>query len=189
MGVVSNANSEYNSAFARSGAIEPDIRSKHELIKLISKEIEENFRKLSAILEAPVQTFCQSETQIDFFGWLASEYKNRKRRADFFRPDIFFGEPAWDMLLDLALHKVLGKNISVTSACIGSSAPMTTALRWVSVLENEGLALRKQDETDRRRQFLEISDHGFRMLLAYFNKIKGSSEVAINPNCVSLRHG
>ena len=52
----------------------------------------------------------------------------RKRAALFGNPDLF-GEPAWDILLDLYIAAGEGKPVSVSSACIGSAAPATTGLR------------------------------------------------------------
>ena len=40
--------------------------------------------------------------------------------------DELFGEPAWDILLDLYIANVENKPVSVSSACIGSAAPPTT---------------------------------------------------------------
>lgn len=67
-----------------------------------------------------------------------------------------FGDPAWEMLLDLLLAKVEGRQVSVSSACIASGAPMSTALRLVGRLVDEGVLRKLADETDRRRHFLAI---------------------------------
>ena len=75
-----------------------------------------------------------------------------------------FGEPAWDMLLDLYIARVKGVQISVTSLCIAGSVPTTTGLRWIQLLVRSGLARRHADESDARRTFVEITDEGYRML-------------------------
>lgn len=62
------------------------------------------------------------------------------------------------MLLDLYSCHVEGRLISVTSACIASGAAATTALRWLGRLEAEGLVIRRRDEGDGRRTFLEMTD-------------------------------
>lgn len=68
-----------------------------------------------------------------------------------------FGDPTWAMLLDLLLAKIEGRRVSVSSACIASGAPMSTALRLVRRLVDEGVLCRLPDEQDRRRHFLAIN--------------------------------
>jgi DNA-binding response OmpR family regulator len=68
-----------------------------------------------------------------------------------------FGDPTWAMLLDLLLAKIEGRRIAVSSACIASGAPMSTALRLVRRLVGEEVLCRVPDEHDRRRHFLAIN--------------------------------
>lgn len=80
-------------------------------------------------------------------------YKFRRRRDA--RTDELFGrglfaDPAWDMLLDLFIHNAQGINVSVTSACVGSNAPPTTALRHLAEFERRGMVERRQHPTDGR---------------------------------------
>jgi hypothetical protein len=78
-----------------------------------------------------------------------------------------FGDPAWEMLLDLMLAKIEGRRVPVSSACIASGAPMSTALRLVGRLVDEGVLCKQPDLTDRRRHFLMIH-HRFEVpLLKY----------------------
>ena len=43
------------------------------------------------------------------------------------------------------------KRVSVTSLCIASGVPPTTALRWIAQMSEAGLLERVEDEADRRR--------------------------------------
>ncbi|MBK9004927.1 MAG: hypothetical protein IPM67_01435 [Sphingomonadales bacterium] len=61
------------------------------------------------------------------------------------------------MLVDLFIAAEEGKQISVSSLCIASAVPMTTALRWIAILEAKRLIERKADPLDSRRYFLSIS--------------------------------
>lgn len=88
--------------------------------------------------------------------WL---YKARRKRSKYFGCDIF-GEPGWDILLDLFSADCTGKTVSITSACIGSGVPSTTALRWIAALSDAGLLERCDDPSDRRRAFVRLSDQG-----------------------------
>lgn len=83
----------------------------------------------------------------------------RKRAAIFGNPDLF-GEPAWDILLDLFIAQAESKDVSVSSACIGSAAPATTALRWLGVLVEEGLITRENDPQDNRRVLVRLTSAG-----------------------------
>ncbi|MBB6123166.1 hypothetical protein [Sphingobium subterraneum] len=81
----------------------------------------------------------------------------RRRRSDYLPAD-FFGEPAWDMLLDLYIAHHEGKLISVSSACIASGGSATTALRWLARLETLQWVTRISDDNDRRRIYVRITD-------------------------------
>ncbi|WP_126172872.1 winged helix DNA-binding protein [Altericroceibacterium xinjiangense] len=86
-------------------------------------------------------------------------YHQRRRRREFFDSKLF-GEPAWDLLLDLYIAVSQGKRVSVTSACIAADVPSTTALRWIGLLEKEGLVVRENDEADARRVFIRLTPDG-----------------------------
>lgn len=66
--------------------------------------------------------------------------------------------PSWDMLLDLIATKLEGQHVSVSSLCLSSGAPQSTALRKLSVLEGNGLVIRYVDGNDRRRICLTLTD-------------------------------
>ncbi|HEX5536282.1 MAG TPA: winged helix DNA-binding protein [Sphingobium sp.] len=87
-------------------------------------------------------------------------------------PAEMFGEPAWDMLLDLYLASGDGKSISVSSACIASRAPATTALRWLRRMEQLGLVARVNDDNDRRRVYVTITDAAKRALTDWLLSIR-----------------
>ncbi len=96
--------------------------------------------------------------------------RQRQLRSRFIEGD-FFADPAWDMLLDLAAARVEGKQVSVTSLCIASGVPPTTALRWIGALVQADLFQRVCDETDRRRAFIELTDAAADRLARYFDEV------------------
>lgn len=71
-----------------------------------------------------------------------------------------FSDPAWEMMLDLAVAEASSRHISVTSLCIASGAPTTTALRRIDDLEEAGLLKRVPDGRDRRRILVELTEQG-----------------------------
>lgn len=71
-----------------------------------------------------------------------------------------FSDPAWEMMLDLAVAEASARPISVTSLCIASGAPTTTALRRIDDLEEAGLVKRVPDGRDRRRILVVLTEQG-----------------------------
>lgn len=102
-----------------------------------------------------------------------STYRERRRRAAVFQDQTLFGEPAWDILLDLFIAAKERKRLPVTSACIGAAVPATTALRWLTVLEDKGLIVRENDTADARRVFVRLSAEGYEKMLTYFAEVSG----------------
>ena len=95
-------------------------------------------------------------------------YRDRRRRCALFGDDTLFGEPAWDILLDLFIAGIRQKRVAVTSACIGAAVPTTTALRWLKILEEKGLIAREEDAEDARRTFLRLSPLAYQLMVEYF---------------------
>lgn len=82
-------------------------------------------------------------------------YDDRRRRTKIFATEDLFGEPAWDILLDLFIAAKERRRVSVTSACIDSAVPSTTALRWITILEKNGFLAREADPGDARRVYVK----------------------------------
>ena len=80
----------------------------------------------------------------------------RQKRGNIFGSNDLFGEPAWDILLDLFIAACEAKPVSISSACIGAGVPTTTALRWINTLEARGMVKRYNDPDDARRVFLRL---------------------------------
>jgi hypothetical protein len=126
--------------------------------------------ELATALPLPVGADYLTHTTRDApLGRLAAvAYEQRRRRERFLPPDLF-GEPAWDILLDLFIAGVTEREISVSSACLASAVPETTALRWIGELVERGLVKRRSDVVDKRRHFLSLSENGFRAMRGYFD--------------------
>lgn len=90
----------------------------------------------------------------------ARETYTIRRRRDRHLPGDLFGEPTWDILLDLYVATRENRPVPTTSACIGANVPPTTALRWLRILETRGLVEREEDGRDGRRTFVRLSAHG-----------------------------
>ena len=101
--------------------------------------------------------------------------RQRQSRARFFDGDLF-ADPAWDMLLDLAAARAEHKRVSVTSLCIASGVPPTTALRWIALLTDAGQLERVEDERDRRRAFIALTDRAAEAMARYFSELGRGAE-------------
>jgi hypothetical protein len=105
-------------------------------------------------------------------------YRHRRLRSKIFGNEALFGEPAWDILLDLFIAAKEKRKVSVMSACIGSAVPSTTALRWISALEREGLITREDDPDDARRTYVILTEPGYNAMIEYFEAAAKSIKTA-----------
>ncbi len=101
-------------------------------------------------------------------------YRERQQRMRFF-PSNIFSEPAWDILLDLFINAARNRPISITSACIAGGIPATTGLRWLGVLEQEGLLVRETSGDDARVTWVRLSPHGMNAMRAFIEDASGIS--------------
>ncbi|KGB55990.1 DNA repair protein RadC [Sphingopyxis sp. LC81] len=82
--------------------------------------------------------------------------------------DDLFGEPAWDMLIDLFIHEAEARPVSTSSLGIASGLGMSSALRLVQRLCDAGLVTREADRQDGRRNFIRLTPDLAHRLTAYF---------------------
>ncbi|MBU6166230.1 MAG: MarR family winged helix-turn-helix transcriptional regulator [Alphaproteobacteria bacterium] len=93
-----------------------------------------------------------------------------RRDRDRHLPADLFGDPAWDMLLDLTAARMEQVDVPVSSLCLAAAVPTTTALRWVRSLSQAGLFVRRTDPADARRAFITLSDDGFAAMIAWLRR-------------------
>lgn len=96
--------------------------------------------------------------------------QERKSRNTAF-PDMPFGEPAWDILLDLFVAHIRGRSISVSSVCLAANVPPTTALRQTAYLESNGTLERRASATDARVFYLSLSPSTPESMRKYLRQI------------------
>jgi hypothetical protein len=96
--------------------------------------------------------------------------RQRQLRVRFFDGDLF-ADPAWDMLLDLTAARIEHSLVSVTSLCIASGVPPTTALRWIGQMTEAGLLQRIEDKTDRRRAFITLTEKAADAMSGLFSQL------------------
>jgi DNA-binding response OmpR family regulator len=69
-------------------------------------------------------------------------------------------DATWNMLSELLRARITRRRITVTSLCLASRGPVTSALRRVERLLREGLITYTLDPRDRRRKYVELTNDG-----------------------------
>lgn len=80
-----------------------------------------------------------------------------------------FADPAWDILLELFAIELEQRRVSVSKLCLSAGVPLTTALRWIDKLHEEGLLSREEDPYDGRRVWVSLSPAGSKAMRSYFH--------------------
>lgn len=100
--------------------------------------------------------------------------RDRGIRSKYFDAELF-ADPAWDILLDLTAARAEHRRVSVSSLCIAAGVPPTTALRWISQMVESGLLERTQDQEDKRRAFIALTDRTADAMARYFEDVRSGS--------------
>jgi CheY-like chemotaxis protein/DNA-binding MarR family transcriptional regulator len=96
------------------------------------------------------------------------DLKAMKRLRSQYFPSDLFSDPCWEMLLDLYDAFLGGAEVTVTSLCVASGVPQSTALRRLETLKQHGLVVRTEDEDDRRRCNIRFTDAGLAAVERFF---------------------
>lgn len=143
---------------AHSKSQESEIAPDGPTVAQLASQVAQMARELARLDErTETQTISEasSTTVVAFARRLLCERRDREK--------IFggglFADPAWDMMLDLFIACQEGKKISISSLCIASAVPPTTALRWIRTLVDNGMFVRRLDPDDRRRVWTELAPH------------------------------
>ncbi|PVX30957.1 winged helix DNA-binding protein [Sphingomonas pokkalii] len=150
-----------------------DLRRMSTLVRMLADEIhraEDLFASdtSAAEIEQDLLPDTPAVQPIESLAKAARRYARlRQRRAALFTSDLF-ADPAWDILIDLFASEHEGRKVAVTSACLASAVPSTTALRWLSLLERERLVERVGDASDKRRSFVQLTRPAEESMAAWF---------------------
>lgn len=98
-------------------------------------------------------------------------YEARRRRDAASPIKSLFGEPGWDILLDLFIARKTRTALQVSSVCAGAGLPSTTVLRWIARLEREGLIVRVADQEDARRRYVSLTTRGLRLTTSLLDAV------------------
>jgi hypothetical protein len=101
-----------------------------------------------------------------------------RRLRDRYFDTHLFADPAWDMLLDLMAARLERVQVAVSSLCIASCVPSTTALRWIKMMTHSGVFERTCDPADRRRVFIHLSEAAAQSMTRLL------TDVAVSGDCL-----
>lgn len=97
------------------------------------------------------------------------EFRFLQKRNSILGSDLF-SDPAWDILLLLYSSLPERDFLIVREFSTMAAIPVTTALRWVAILENRGLVARRVDQNDRRAVNVSITERGCDLMARSFTE-------------------
>ena len=100
----------------------------------------------------------------------------RRRREHFFDVDLF-SDPAWEMLLELYALELRQRRVAISKLCLAAGVPASTALRWITKMEHDGLLVRKDDPLDGRRSWIQLSDAASESMRRYFEDCQTTTAI------------
>ena len=144
-------------------------RTSPALFDMNRSEVETLSRLLSKVIATTSdQTECAvTPERVQKVARAEAYYRFRRKRENvaegLFGKDLFV-DPNWDLLLDLYIHTVRGIPVRITSACLASYSPPTTALRHIAKLERRGVLQKVPHESDGRVIQLKLTEKGLTMM-------------------------
>lgn len=95
----------------------------------------------------------------------SKELRQRRRRSQVL-PEDMFGEPAWDILLQLYVEQQ-GSRLKIARLTNELNLPATTVLRWLSYLQDKQLVRREVHPTDQRSVIIELTPDAIQAIDSY----------------------
>ena len=100
-------------------------------------------------------------------------YRSRRLRSKYFSEGLF-ADAAWDILLLLYSLEADGKRVSVSAVCASAGVPESTGHRWIERLIAGGLVVRERHPSDRRVNWVRLSDRSLPAMDRYFDDLLAS---------------
>ena len=98
-------------------------------------------------------------------------YAARRERRHFFKSSLF-ADPAWDILLVMYSAHLRNEDVSVSSLVLATDTPFSTGLRWLKLMENEGLLIRAPHPTDGRAAVVRLTEVALNQMEAYLQRLQ-----------------
>lgn len=160
--------------------IEASAVFRDQSVPLSPKEMAEKLREIADQIElfsinSPIEIEFQSKNfskinrTVDSLAAARHVISGRKIRNSTFGAPIF-GEPSWDILLDLFDARQTMEVRSMKAVSVAAQAPLTTTLRYVECLSNAGLVEKLSDPVDGRRTLVRLSERGEKLICRALEK-------------------
>jgi hypothetical protein len=111
-------------------------------LRQLSEEVNRIAQALARLSDAPVSPDTVRPVQPNEGPAVSAELVRSiiraRRLRDQFMPGNLFADPAWGILLDLLQAEIVQHRVPVSSLCIASAVPATTALRWIKIMTDNG---------------------------------------------------
>ena len=101
------------------------------------------------------------------FAQVQEELRRRAHRLNFVRAEIL-ADPAWDILLTAYAFELVQRQPTASELSDRMNVPSTTAMRWLKVLEAEGLLERRVVAADRAEVMVSLTLRGIEAMDGYF---------------------
>ena len=122
----------------------------------LANEIAETAVKISTIADEETLTTLLTKSQmLDNI---------RKKRDAFNSPLGLFRDPSWEILLQVFSSHLGGSEVSISNLCDDLQFPVSTARRWIQILENNGFVRISGDRSENSQCFVVLTDQAISML-------------------------
>ena len=109
---------------------------------------------------------------------LLREHARQIRYSRGLRGDLFdlnlFGEPAWEIILTLYTIDSDRRRLHTRELSELSGVALTTVLRWLDYLEEQGFIARRPNPHDQRMVYIELAQKGRNAMDEYLLKMRDS---------------
>jgi DNA-binding MarR family transcriptional regulator len=96
---------------------------------------------------------------------------DRARRREYICSEVLT-EPAWDILLQLYAYNLVGEIPPLNELTDRINVPSTTSIRWIKMLEAEGLVVREADPGNPAAVRAHLTTSGLSAMTGYFSKAR-----------------
>jgi DNA-binding MarR family transcriptional regulator len=93
-----------------------------------------------------------------------------RRRRNKVLPEEMFGEPAWEILLQLYVEQQ-GTRLNIARLTSYLNLSASTVLRWLNYLHDKQLLRRESHPTDQRSVFVELTTGAVEVIDSYFSEV------------------
>ena len=131
--------------------------------------VEPQLRDLEARLSSLEQSRAMLDEERARIRIVVETQEIRRRRDDIFGRDLF-GDPAWNILLELYLAELEDRKMLLSHVAEDEVSP-STVLRWLNKLEREGWIRREPDPTRGRRIYAVLTTKASKAMRSYVDDL------------------